>query len=170
MSKSGVNTKRASRRGVLYSSIADLATDIDAIEAAEHAGTLRTTGNWTPAQNVGHCAAFWRAAMDGFPPEANPPKVVSLLAQWLFKSKAVGGATPPAGIKLPAALRKVLVPDASITFDDAIGELRAQIMRVTDSGARFTKPSPLFGTLTHEQWITIQLGHCQLHLGFLHLE
>ena len=29
------------------------------------------------------------------------------------------------------------------------------------------KPNPVFGPLTHEQWIQLNLRHAELHLGFL---
>ena len=34
---------------------------------------------------------------------------------------------------------------------------------------RFTHDSPIFGKLTHEQWITLNAGHATLHLSFLDL-
>jgi hypothetical protein len=30
-----------------------------------------------------------------------------------------------------------------------------------------TAPSPILGTLTHEEWIAMHLRHAELHLGFL---
>jgi hypothetical protein len=30
-----------------------------------------------------------------------------------------------------------------------------------------TKPSPLLGALTHEQWVRLNLNHTQMHFGFL---
>lgn len=44
--------------------------------------------------------------------------------------------------------------------------LRRQIQRVQD-GERFTQASPIFGKLSHEQWVNLHLKHAELHLGFL---
>jgi hypothetical protein len=66
-------------------------------------------------------------------------------------------------------VRKRLEHGPDTTFDAGMSQLRAQITR-TRAGEPFDKPSTLFGHLTHDQWLRIQLGHCQLHLSFLHLE
>ena len=47
-------------------------------------------------------------------------------------------------------------------------DLRETIARVKEKGEEFSHPSPIFGEFTHEEWTRLQLGHCQLHLGFMH--
>lgn len=162
-----VDTRKAERRELAFGGVEDLLRELDVIEVGERAGTLRVTGNWTAAQGLEHCARVWAAAIDGFPEVANPPGWLKLAARLFFRKAAVSGKTAPAGMKPPASFTEHFEPGAGVAFDDAIGHLRGEIER-TRSGARFDKPSPLFGELTHEEWLKLQLGHCQLHLGFMH--
>jgi hypothetical protein len=164
-----VNTKTAERRALAFGDVEALWAELDRIEAAQGAGVLRTTGNWTAAQGLEHCARLWRAAYDGFPEDARPPAVLKAVAKMFFKAKAVRGETAPAGMKPPAAIRRAFEVGPEIAFDEAMGNMRAQVGR-TRAGERFSRESPLFGRLSHDEWLGLQLGHCQLHLGFLHLK
>ncbi len=160
-----VNTRRASRRDLDFDDLDDLPRELDRIEAAAAAGTLTTTGNWTPGQNLEHCAIFMRFAIDGFPFRA--PFWIRWPSQIFVKWLVVRGGSPPAGIALRGNLAALRPGDAT-SFAEGLAELRLQIGRIR-AGERFTAPSPLFGRLTHEQWTRIQLGHCTLHLSFLQL-
>ncbi len=162
-----INTRHAARRDVSYGSLDELAADLDRIAAACASGTLAHTGNWTPGQVCQHLARFWRCSLDGFPP-GRPPAPMRWVAILLFKRKAVTGAPPPPGFKVPAQVT-FLHPDSDVTDAQGIDELRTCIERVRD-GERLSHPSPLFGRLTHDQWLRIQLGHCSMHLSFLHPE
>lgn len=166
MAATAVDTKKADRRGVEIESVEDLLADLDRLESAEGAGTLRTTGNWSAGQVLQHCARTWAAAIDGFPAEMRPPWWLKAGARLMFKKRAVAGETAPPGIKLPPEAAAIL-PEEGVTFAEGLGELRAQIGR-TQGGERFNQPSPIFGKMTHEEWQKLQLGHCRLHLGFLH--
>ncbi len=160
-----INTKKADRRELKFGSLADLSAELDRIQHAHDAGTLSTTGNWSPGQNLQHCARLWRFAIDGFPPEANPPAPVRWVATLLFKKRAVSGAVPPAGLRLPE--KTPFLPDrGEVPFEQGMREFRDQIAR-TLHGEQFTAVSPIFGAMTHDQWLNLQMGHCQLHLGFL---
>jgi len=160
-----VDTKKAERRDVELRSMDELKAELDRLEAAHHAGTLRWTGNWTPGQVFRHLAIFMRFAIDGFPATMRPPAPIKWMAQLLFKKKAVSGQPPPPGFRFFKGAEG-LDPGPNVPFEDGIAELREVIGRL-ESGDRFTHPSPLFGKLTDEQWTRLQLGHCRLHLGFL---
>ena len=160
-----VNTKTAPRRAVHYHCFNCLKADLDRIQRAHDAGTLTTSGNWTLAQNLWHCAKFMECALDGFPSSAPAP--VRWIAALLFKRSAVKTDKPvPAGFKLPKEAAYLLPPE-DIAFDDAMSYLRNTIARL-DNNERFTHPSPLLGDLTHDEWTTLHLKHCMLHLSFLH--
>jgi len=162
-----VNTKKVTRSKLTLRTLDDLSAELERIEAAHQAGTLTTLGNWTPGQVFKHCAILMRCAIDGFPP-GKPPLLSRIFLKLVIKPVALKGGPPPAGIKLPEEAA-YLIPSDSISFEDGIAELRSVIARVTTKGERFTQVSPVFGKLTHEQWIKLQLGHCTLHLGFLQL-
>jgi len=160
------NTKKCDRRELSFRCTGCVKKELDRIEASHRAGTLVSTGNWTPAQGLEHLARSWSAAIDGFPENFKPPAAIKVVAKLFFKKKAVSGATAPAGIKVPQEVRDAFEVGADTDFDEAMAHLRAQIAR-TDGGEKFSHPSPLFDELTHDEWLKLQLGHCQLHLGFM---
>jgi len=164
-SSTPVNTKRAKRRDVRYDSLDDLRADLDAIERANAAGTLRNTGNWSPGQVLEHLAIFMECALDGFPP-GKIPWLMRTIVRMLAKKKAIAGQPPPPGYRIPGGAA-FLRPGDDTTFKAGMARLRKCVDRV-GAGERFEQPSPLFGELTHEEWMGIQLGHCSLHLSFLH--
>ncbi len=160
-----VNTKQAPRRTLKLGSLGDISADLDTIQAAHDAGTLSHTGNWTPGQIFEHVATLMECAIDGFP--SKPPPPVRWMITLLFKKKALSGEASPAGFKLPKKA-EFLLPGDSTSFDEGMARLRTVLGRI-ESGERFTHDSPVFGKLTHEQWITLQSGHAILHLSFLAL-
>lgn len=158
-----VDTKTAERRDLRLSSMEELRSELDRIQAAHDAGTLSHTGNWSPGQVLEHLAIFMECAFEGFPSRA--PFFVRWIAIPLFKKKAVSGEPMPPGFKLPKQASFMLPGDAT-TFEQGMSRLRDCLARL-DAGDRFTHPSPLLGKLSHEQWIRMQLGHCSMHLSFL---
>lgn len=159
-----INTKQADRRDLSFATLDQLSAELDRIEAAQSTGTLRHTGNWTPGQVLRHCAVFMRCAMDGFPP-GKPPAPVKWMAILLFKKKAAAGQKPPPGFKLPKQASYLLPGDVS--FEEGLSEMRTMLARLR-AGETFSHPSPLFGKFTHDEWTRLHLGHCALHLSFLH--
>lgn len=160
-----VNTKKAPRRQLRLASLAEVSADLDRIQAAHDAGTLRTTGNWSAGQVLSHIAILMEGAVDGFPADQVAPWYVRLICQTIIKPKALRGDLPPPGITLPGD--SFLIPGPA-TFEEGMGRLRRVIRRI-EAGERFTHPSPVFGRLTHEQWERLQSGHASLHLGFIAL-
>ncbi len=157
--------RRKPCRQLDFQSTSDLGNDLDQLERACDSGTVRATGDWSPGQITHHIGKFFHFALDGF--DAPAPLPVRIIATLLFKKKALGPGPMPSGIKLPAKASYML-PDPDISDKDGITYLREQLQRLAE-GEKFTHPSPIFGKLTHEQWMTIQLKHAALHLGFLDL-
>lgn len=160
-----VNTKKAMRRAVRFGAMVEIGEDLTAIEAADAAGTLSTTGNWSAGQVCEHVAIFGECALDGF--ASKPPAVVRWLVILLFKKKALSGAPLKPGLKLPSSAG-YLLPGDDTTLAEGAGRLRVVLGRVA-AGERFTHASPIFGELTHEQWTVLQLGHASMHMSFLGL-
>ncbi len=163
-----VNTKQAPRRKTDYRSLADLKADLDRLDAANASGNLGHTGNWTPGEILEHTAKFWKCSLDGFPP-GKPPLPLRMMAQLLFKKKAVqlGNQTPP-GFKLPKSVEH-LIPTEGVSYEQGAEQLRECIARV-EGGQSHIPESPLFGKLTNEQWTNIHLGHCGMHLSFISID
>lgn len=159
-----INTRKAERRALRLADLDALEDELDRIGEAHEAGTLRHAGNWTPGQVLEHVSILWRCALDGFP--ASAPWPIRLLGRTILKPIALRGGSAPAGVKIPSSA-SFLRPADGRGFEEGMGAIRAEVAR-TRAGERFSHPSPLFGPLTHEQWLILQLGHCSLHLGFLH--
>jgi hypothetical protein len=158
-----IDTKKAERRVLKFTSLSQVAAEVDKIVAADKAGTLKRTGQWSTGQNFAHLAAFMEYPYEGYPASiANPPWLVRFIVgrmkkKFLYSPMRAGARIP--GIK-GGTLGAEEMPTA------AAGErLKRAIARI-DSVAP-TKPNPLFGPMTHDEWRAMHLRHSELHLGFL---
>jgi hypothetical protein len=159
-----IDTRKATRREPSYHCTGCLKEDLAKIEAAERAGTLRTTGNWTTGEILDHVAKTIDFSIDGFPPEVRVAWPIRMFAR-LMKGRMTSGKTLPAGFKLPKESAAFL-PKPGTSTADGLARLRRALERL-DTGARCVHPSPAFGALTHDEWMRLHLGHAQLHLGFV---
>lgn len=158
-----VDTRRAPRRTLSFHCLNCLSAELDRIEAAHRDGTLRTTGNWTPGENLDHCAKLLEFALDGFPKAV--PWIIRTFARLFLRGRATSGKTAPPGFQLPKEAAYML-PQPGIAFEQAMARMRRCLSRMS-AGERMSQPNPVFGEMSHEEWMRMQLGHCQLHLGFL---
>jgi hypothetical protein len=165
LAATAVDTKTAPRRTLHFADFRAVAAELDHLEAAMDAGTLTTSGNWTAGQNFEHLSKFLRFAYDGFPTKAPPP--VRWIAGMMLKRKATRTEEPiPSGFRLPRQA-SALLPSDDIDDREGLALLRTQVARVLGD-ERMTQPSPLLGSLTHDEWLTLQRKHMALHLSFLH--
>jgi hypothetical protein len=123
------------------------------------------TGNWDLAQVCGHLAEWMRFPMDGFP---TVPLVIRPIF-WLVKvtsgrrmrQKILAEGFPSGGRTMP---QTVLPPG---------GDPAAAVEKLRDTAARFQAytgpihPSPLFGPMSKDEALQVQLLHCAHHLSFL---
>lgn len=158
-----IETKTAPRRQLKFNCMNCLKGELDRIEQAGSHDAIRTTGNWSAGQILSHCSMLMRFSIDGFPSRAPAP--FRVVARLLFKKKAVSGKPMPSGFQLPKGAAYML-PQPDVTLEQGMAEIREQIARV-DAGQTFNQPSPLFGKLTHDEWLRLHLSHCEMHLGFI---
>jgi len=156
-----VATDKAERRSLEFATVADLRREIDRLVAADNAGTLRTTGNWSAGQVFQHVGDLIRYSYDGFPFKA--PLLIRVVGR-LLKSRALSRPLP-SGLRLRGASR-VLIPGDGVATERGAAALRSQLDRI-DAGKRMTQRSPIFGGLSHDQWLRLHLRHGALHFGFL---
>lgn len=156
-----INTKEAPRRELYFQDLNAVLADLDRLEAAEGAGTLVQNGNWSLGMAASHVADIVEQSLDGF--RFTAPLPIRVLMRVL--KPFVLGRPFPAGLKLTGSSRSI-IPEKGITTEQGCGALRKQIRRVLD-GERMTLKSPVFGRLSHEQWVRLHCDHAGLHLSFL---
>lgn len=156
-----VDTKTAPRRTLSFRTVDDALAEVGRIKEFYDAGTLRTTGNWSPGQNLGHIAGWIDFGYVGYPP-GRPPFFVRWILR-VFRKKFLYAPSKP-GFNLPGIDGGTFARD-EMDFPTGHAKLVAALARMK-AGAP-THVSPAFGLLTHEQYEQMHLRHAELHLGFL---
>jgi hypothetical protein len=153
------------RRALHFNTLEEMWADVQRIAAAERAGKLRRTGNWSAGQTLGHLAAWADFAFDGYPPDMKVPWFIKLFLK-LRKKQFLRGPLP-AGVKIPRVEggTKGIEP---LSLDEGLARLRRAMDRLEASPPGTA--NVIFGPLTHEQWQALHLRHGELHLSFLHPE
>ena len=157
-----IDTKRVSdRRALRFESLDAAVRDAELLEEAERNDKLRATGNWKLGQALGHLAFWARAPFDGYPEMPRPPWFMRLLMP-LFKQGILNK-------KMPVGIRMPQVPEGTIGVErlpteGALGQMRSAFERMANQSP--TLQNPLFGPMTHEEWIKLNLRHAELHLSF----
>lgn len=157
-----VDPKVVEFRLLKLSTLDDLLREADRLAAAEQAGTLRTTGNWTLGQTLGHLAAWIDFPFDGYPPEIKPPWFVKALLR--MRKKQFLHAAMPRGVRIPK-IEGGTLGTAPMPTDEGLRRIRAAVERLK-AGAP-PHPNPIFGRLSHQEWIAGNLRHAELHFGYL---
>jgi hypothetical protein len=149
------------RRKLSFASLDEVAVDAENLLAKGY----DKAGNWDLAQVAGHVAEWLRFPIEGFP---KPPifikpmlwlmKVASgkkMLERILAEGFTAGGRTMPETVPAPGG-----------NAAEAVKKLRSVIERwKAHTGEVY--PSPLFGAMTKETALQLQLKHAAHHLSFL---
>jgi hypothetical protein len=123
------------------------------------------TGNWNLAQVCGHLADWMTYPVAGFPKAPLPIRMMlgllrrtlgrKMMAKYLREGMPAGKPTMPQSVH-------------------AAGEdAQRAVERLSEAARRFQAhsgeylPSPLFGPLTRDEALKLQLAHCAHHLSFL---
>jgi len=146
------------RRTLHFHTLDDLAQDIQAL----HKSGATSSGDWTPGQIVWHVAAVMQASIEGFPFSFSFP--LRILGRLIRQRSLTKGF--PRGLKIPGKARPAFDPLPGMTFDVAVAGLAATILKAGQS--KMTQASPIFGPLTHEQWVRFHCRHAELHFSFMH--
>jgi hypothetical protein len=159
-----VNTaKVADFRTLKFANLDQMWAEVEAIAAADRAGTLRRIGNWTSGQTFGHLSTWIDFAYDGYPADMQPPWIIKLILKFQ-KNKFMRGPMPR-GVQIPGVAGGTKGTDL-ISLEDGVTRLRRSVERLKTSPP--TQRSPVFGPLTHEEAKNMNLRHAELHLGYLH--
>ena len=146
-------------RSVTYSSLQDILDDV--LQLAQ-APDLKIGGNLTAAQNIDHVRRAITISRVGTAVKA--PLWLRLLGKIL--KGGLGSKPVSSGFKIPAKLAAEFIPPATITLQEAVDNLKAEIALAKVPGS-MNQASPVFGVLSHEKWNALHLRHAELHLNFI---
>jgi hypothetical protein len=151
----------AARRKLTFATLDDVVRDAENLQAKGY----DKAGNWDLAQVCAHLAEWLSFPVVGFP---KVPLVIrpmlwlaritvgrSLREKVLSQGFDAGGRTVPQTVFPPG------------------GDPAAAVARLKDVAERFKAhmgpihPSPLFGKMTKDEALQLQLKHCEHHLSFL---
>ena len=150
------------RRTLRFDSADQAIAEAERLAAAEREGRLERAGNWTLGQTLGHLATWANFAFDGYPPEVRAPLPVRMILRLMRGRILSKGMT--AGVKIrnvPGGTLGLEVLDP----DEGLRRFRAALDRLGSTPPKID--NPVFGPLTHEQWVQLNLRHAELHLGNL---
>lgn len=150
------------RRTLRFSSLAEALQDAEAL----HRAGWRRAGRWDLAQVCNHLADWIEYPMDGFPPaplllRGLLPVLRPLLGRRILR-KVLAEDAMAAGAPAAAASVHVSGGDEAVAID----RLRRAVERLEAHRGGLIA-SPLFGALSHEEWLHLHRVHCAHHLGFL---
>lgn len=155
-----LNTAKVeARRKLKYKSFDELLADADSLSTSD----VRILGNWSPGQIFQHLANAFNGSIDGFPESF--PWFIKAMAR-PFKKKLISGPMP-AGITMPGALAKAVLPEPTST-EAGLANLHAAVARLKQEPHRAAHP--VFGQLSKDEWDTVHLNHANLHMSFLTTE
>jgi hypothetical protein len=151
--------KVTGRRTLRCESIDQALADAERLVEAERAGRLRRLGNWTLGQTLGHVAAWAEYGYTGFP--LNVPFFI----KWILQLRKRKFLYEPmrAGARIPRIQGGTLATDP-LPLDEGWERFRRVMNRLKTEP--HTVPSPVFGRLTHDEAIALNLRHAELHLSF----
>jgi hypothetical protein len=159
-----INTKKVKdRRPLRFETFDEAIRDAEALAHGERIGKLRATGNWTLGQALGHVAYWARAPFDGYPPTPRMPLSLRLLMP-LMKNRFLNKGLPT-GARIPGVPGGTFGIEPMET-DRGLAELRTAFDRMSRQTP--AEPSPVLGTLSHDDWIKLNLRHAELHQSFFH--
>jgi hypothetical protein len=151
----------AERRKLTFASLDEVVADAESLLAQGY----DRAGNWDLAQVCGHLAEWMRFPLDGFPKLPLIMRPVAWLVRSLF-GKAIKRRVMAEGFK-PGT------PTIPGTTFPPGGDPAQAVARLKAAAGRFAayegpvRPSPLFGAMTKEEALRLQLEHCAHHLSFL---
>src|SRR5262245_7349039 len=140
------------RRKLRFFTPEDMEADVAVLVDAERAGRLKSLGNWSLGQVLNHLGSWVAFAHDGNP--LKPPFVGRGIVG--FRKNKYLNEAMPAGVRIPG-VKGGTVAWEPCTLDEGLAKFNAAWGRMKKEAP--TLPNPLFGPMTHDEWIRLQLRH-----------
>lgn len=157
-----IDTKHVQgRRELHFVNAQEALAEIQRLINAERAGKLTKLGNWSLGTALNHMAEFIDYAYDGFPADLNPPWVMKLILKFMkgtFLKRPL-----PAGFRIPGQAEGTKATQP-VGLDEGAARCLASWNKL--AAVTPTLIHPIFGKLTHQEWIAGHLRHAELHLSF----
>jgi hypothetical protein len=152
--------KVSGRRMLRFESTDEVLAEVDRLAEADRAGRLRNLGNWTLGRTLGHLACWAEYGYTG------TPMKVPFFIRWILRRRKQKFLYEPmrAGVRIPGLKEGTLAVEPR-SLDEGLERMRRVMERLKAEAP--TQPQPIFGPLTHEEWIALHCRHAELHLGFL---
>jgi hypothetical protein len=150
------------RKDLRFNNLQEVLDDLDGLVLNGYVATK----NWDLSQTCEHLADWMTFPIDGFP---KSPMVISLIVGLLRVTR--GRALLQKMIsEQRMAYNQPTIPQTvhkpTQDFHPSVERLRKAIHRLRDHHG-YIHPSPLFGPLTQEELVSLQLAHCAHHLSLL---
>src|ERR1700722_2219244 len=139
------------RRTLAFQSLDDVVADAEKLVASPDTKML---GNWPLAQLLMHLAVAMNNSIDGI--QFTAPWYMRLMGPFLkggFLKKGL-----PVGFQLPRDREAGAFPTPS-SLPEALEKLQRRVGRLKKEKA--TARHPVFGALTHEEWVRLHLRHAE---------
>jgi hypothetical protein len=156
-----INTSKVPDRRILhFDSIDQVLVEVDQLVEVERAGKLKHVGNWTLGQVLGHLACWTEYGYTG------SPLKVPFYIRWMLRMRKNSFLYKPMqpGVKIPGVQGGTLGTEP-MSLDESLPRFRKVMERLKNETP--TAPNVIFGRMTHDESIAINLRHAELHLGFL---
>lgn len=144
-----------------FHSLDELAEALAELRARAENGPVPTSAKWSAGQICDHCARLVEIALDGT--DKKLPWILRVIARATLLKTILRTNKP---FKTGQMTAPFLIPDDGLPDTAGIDRLATAIDRVRN-GEQMTHPSPLFGPLTHDQWIAVNLRHIAHHFQFI---
>ncbi|MGE3821922.1 MAG: DUF1569 domain-containing protein [Isosphaeraceae bacterium] len=144
------------QRALNFSTYDEAIAEIERLERTPH----QRLGNWSLGQACRHLSYFYRGSLDGFG-FMLPWPIRRFMGKPLLRKILHGQPLPVGARTIPKSVPPPTVDEAS-----EIAEAKASLARLRDATEPL-HPSPLFGSLSPEEWRGMHLRHTAHHLGFL---
>ncbi len=155
-------TSGKQRRTLRFERLSDALSDVRAL----HTGGYERLGNWDLAQTCDHLTQWMVYPLDGYP--KGPLHVRLILGlmrvtvgRRIFREVVSTGTMRPGSPTMPDTVFEPGRDEAA-----AVERFRRAVERFASHTGPL-HPSPLFGRLTPDEALQLQLVHCAHHLNFL---
>jgi hypothetical protein len=153
---------KTQRRELAFRDLDEVIADAERLQAQGY----EKAGNWDLAQVCGHLSEWMRYPVDGYPRAGCFIGTVLWLMKVTVGKKIFRKVLATGTMRSGGPTMKETVPEPGGDTSAAVNRLKETVQRFKAHAGEY-QPSPLFGRLTRDEALKLQLVHCAHHLNFL---